>query len=181
MNAKLSSMFVVLVAVASGFSSEAFAQPGMPSGTPVYVVQTATVLQMEGTPSAARRTCASQRPDIASGSRVTLFANFLRQEAGVVILEIGGTSLQCELIEWQPDSVTVDLPRLGLAEPKNAEITIVLPDGRIAKTFKVRYVRQPDIVLHEDSIPQPMPPLPTVAGPANYVVAVQGGFTLYGN
>ena len=181
MNAKLSSMFVVVIAVAGGLSSEAFAQRAVSyASRATYVRQLTTTVQPEKMPAltAARD---SQRQDVASGARVTLFANFLRQEAGVVVLEIAGTSWQCELIEWQSDSVTVDLPRLGLAEPKHADVTIVLPDGRIAKTFKVRYVRQPDIVLHEESIPRAMPPLAAMAAPATYVVAVPGGFTLYGN
>ena len=181
MYAKLSSLIVVAVVMASGFSSEAFAQRGWCYRSRVTYVQqaTATVEKIEA--PAPRLACEPQREDIASGARVTLFANFLRREPGVVMLEIGGTSIPCRLIEWQPDSVTVDLPLLGLTEPKNADITIVLPDGRIAKTFRVRYVRQPDIVLHEDSIPQANPAVPAMAAPANYVVAVQGGFTLYGN
>jgi hypothetical protein len=171
-------MFVVVMAVAGGFSSEAFAQQNWFYAARVtYVRQDTTTLQ-EDKVRAPAPVLVAQRREVASGARVTLFANFLRQESGVVVLEIGGTSWECELIEWQPNSVTVDLPRLGLAEPKDAEITIVLPDGRIAKKFSVKYVRQPDIVLHDESIPRAAPPLAANAGPANYVVAVEGGFRL---
>ena len=48
---------------------------------------------------------------------------------------------------------TVDMPRLGLNAPMNAQIRIVLPDGRVAKAFKVLYVSQPDIVVHGESVP----------------------------
>ncbi|MCA9154345.1 MAG: hypothetical protein KDA62_04735 [Planctomycetales bacterium] len=118
-----------------------------------------------------------RRPEVVSGARVTLFANFLRQEPGVVLFNLNGTSTECTLVEWKPNSVTIELPRLGLVEPKNAEIQIVLPDGRIAKNFPVLYVSQPDIVVHEDTIPQPLPPAPATA-PAVYASPVQGGLIL---
>lgn len=117
------------------------------------------------------------RPQVVSGTRVTLFANFLRQDPGCVLFNLNGTSAECAVIEWKPNSVTVELPRLGLLEPKNAEIQIVLPDGRIAKTFPVVYIAQPDILVHEDTIPQPMPPAPK-AQAAVYAMPVQGGLVL---
>jgi hypothetical protein len=118
-----------------------------------------------------------RRPEVISGARVTLFANFLRDEPGIVMFNLHGTSTECTLVQWQPNSVTVELPRLGLLEPKNAEIQIILPDGRVAKTFPVLFISQPDIVIHEDSVPQPMPPAPT-ARSAVYAAAVGGGLML---
>lgn len=114
-----------------------------------------------------------RRPELVSGARVTLFANFLRQEPGIVIFNLNGTSTRCNLVEWKPESVTVDLPLLGLLEPKDAEIQIVLPDGRIAKTFRVVYVAQPDVVVHAESVPQPTPPAPA-AKAAVYAISVSG-------
>lgn len=96
---------------------------------------------------------------LVSGGRVTLFANFLRKEAGVVLFVHDGTSQECKLISWKPDSVTVDLPKLGLPGPQCVEIVIVLPDGRLAKTFRTTCEPQPDVLVHSDSIPQPMPPV----------------------
>lgn len=118
-----------------------------------------------------------RRPELISGARVTLFANFLRSEPGVVLFNLNGTSTRCNLVEWKPECVTIDLPLLGLLEPKDAEIQIVLPDGRIAKTFKVVYISQPDIVVHEESVPQPMPPAPA-GKPAVYAVST-GGSTIF--
>jgi len=117
------------------------------------------------------------RPEVVSGTRVTLFANFLGQEAGMVMFNLNGTSVVCDIVEWQGDSVTVNLPLLGLLGPKDAEIQIVLPEGRIAKTFRVRYIAQPDIVVHEDTIPQPSPPAP-VSQRATYATPVGGGLIL---
>jgi hypothetical protein len=118
-----------------------------------------------------------RRPEVISGARVTLFANFLRNEPGVVLFNLNGTSTECVLVEWRPNSVTIELPRLGLLEPKNAEIQIVLPDGRIAKTFPVLFIAQPDIVIHQDTVPQPMPPAPA-ARAAAYATPVRGGLML---
>ncbi|MEQ8667741.1 MAG: hypothetical protein RIC12_01130 [Pirellulales bacterium] len=78
---------------------------------------------------------------------------------------------------FTPNSVTVELPLLGLLGPKNVDLQIVLPNGRIAKTFAVRYVPQPDIVVHEDTIPQAMPPAPS-SKPGSYAMPVNGGLRL---
>ncbi|MCA9119990.1 MAG: hypothetical protein H6822_29540 [Planctomycetaceae bacterium] len=117
------------------------------------------------------------RPEVVSGARITLFANFLRQEQGYVMFNLNGTSSECKIVEWHPNSVTLELPRLGLLAPQDAEIQIVLPDGRIAKTFKVLFVSQPDIVVHSDTIPQPMPPAPASTSGV-YAMPVSGGLVL---
>ena len=118
-----------------------------------------------------------QRPEVISGARVTLFANFLQKDPGCVLFNLNGTSTECTLNEWKPNSVTVEIPRLGLAHPKNAEIQIVLPNGRVAKTFSVVLISQPDIMIHEDTVPQPTPPAPTTQA-AVYAMPVQGGLML---
>ena len=117
------------------------------------------------------------RPEVISGSRVTLFANFLRNEPGYVMFDLSGTATQCKIVEWKPNSVTLELPCLGLNSPKNAAIRIILPDGRIAKTFHVLFVSQPDIVVHSDTIPQPVPPAPGATS-AVYAIPVTGGLRL---
>ena len=118
------------------------------------------------------------RPEVPSGARLTLFANFLGQNRGQVLLCLAGMSAQCEVIEWKEESVTIELPRLGLSGPKNADIHIILRDGRVAKTFRVLFVAQPDILVHGESVPQPMPPAPETA-PPSYSVSVRGGLMLY--
>ncbi len=119
-----------------------------------------------------------RRPEVVSGARVTLFANFLGTHPGIVLFNLDGVSSECQVIDWREQSVTTQLPRLGLLEPKNAEIQIVLPDGRIAKTFRVLLVAPPDIVIHEESVPVPLPPAPA-SQPASYVTLVQGGLILH--
>jgi hypothetical protein len=101
-----------------------------------------------------------RRPEVPSGARITLFANFLGKEQGCVTLNIAGVSHDCEVVDWKARSVTIELPKLGLLEPKNASIVVMMPDGRIVKTFRVLFVSQPDVVVHQDTVPQPLPPAP---------------------
>jgi hypothetical protein len=118
------------------------------------------------------------RPEMPSGARVTLFANFLGNETGCVTFSVNGTSEECPVIEWKNNSVTTELPKLGLAGPKNAEIRLIRPDGRIMKTFRILYVPQPDILIHNDTVPQPLPPAPSAEN-ATYASPVSGGIALY--
>ncbi len=170
------SLLVLAVVVLSGTAT---AQAEWSSGGTCYVRQetpapsTGVIYKVvQHTPQYNFR-----RPEVVSGARVTLFANFLRQEPGCVLFNLNGTSTECTLVEWKPCSVTVELPRLGLLEPKNAEIQIVLPDGRVAKTFPVLYISQPDIVVHQETVPLPMPPAPATR-PAMYATPVHGGLVL---
>jgi len=118
------------------------------------------------------------RPEVPSGARITLFANFLGQTPGCVTFNLAGTSTECEIIEWKPNSVTITLPRLGLLAPKNAEIQVIMPDGRIAKSFRILFVSQPDVVVHQETVPLPTPPAPA-AEPAVYATPVNGGLVLH--
>lgn len=103
-----------------------------------------------------------QRPELPSGARATFFANFLQEQPGRVYLTFSNVRLECLIDQWRPESVTVDLPRAGLAQPADALIEIVLPDGRIAKTIPIRYVPQPDVLIHQETVGQPAPPPPSI-------------------
>jgi hypothetical protein len=121
-----------------------------------------------------------RRPEVPSGARLTLFANFLGDRQGMVLLQLNGTSLPCQIVQWKPESVTIELPCLGLTAPKNAEIAIILPDGRQLKLFRVLYVPQPDILVHGETVPLPTPPAP-VTSSATYSGNASVGLPLYGN
>jgi hypothetical protein len=119
-----------------------------------------------------------RRPEVPSGARVTLFANFLGKVQGCVLLNLAGTSTECQVVDWKPESVTIELPKLGLSEPKNASIVVIMPDGRIAKTFRVLFVAQPDVLVHQDTVPQPLPPAPASTS-ASYAAPGAGGLLMY--
>ena len=151
-------------AVSNGSAADAGAEPA--SSRVTYVA-------VQRTPQYDVR-----RPEIPSGARLTLFANFLGQTPGVVMLNVNGTSSRCQVVDWKPESVTAELPALGLAQPQNAEIVVIMPDGRIAKTFRIRLVAQPDIMIHKDTVPLPLPPAPQ-SQTVSYVVPVAGGLLAY--
>jgi hypothetical protein len=140
--------------------------------TPV-VASKATFVAVQQTPQYDLR-----RPEVPSGARLTLFANFLGDKPGCVTFNLNGTSIQCQVVEWRGESVTIELPRLGLTQPKNADLKVILPDGRIAKTFRVLLVAQPDVVVHKETVPLPLPPSPATQSPS-YSVSTPGGMILY--
>jgi hypothetical protein len=121
--------------------------------------------------------CLAPRARVTSGSRVTLFGNFLGTATGCVLFNHSGTAMECNVVQWTNQSVTVDLPILGLSTSKDAEIELIVPDGRVAKTFAVNYIPQPDIVIHTDNMPVPNPPTSQVRLPS-FITPVQGGVML---
>ena len=114
------------------------------------------------------------RPNLPSGTTVTFFAPFLGTERGCVFFLYEGVSCKCEIVDWQCESVTAVMPKLGLDGPKNVTIRIVQPDGVIKKEIPVLYVPQPTIIVHSNTIPQPLPPAGTSA-PTTYAAPVQHG------
>jgi hypothetical protein len=118
------------------------------------------------------------RPEVPSAARITLFAHFLGKVQGCVMFNLAGTSHECHVVDWKPESVTIELPKLGLVEPKNASIVVIMPDGRVAKTFRVLFVAQPDVVVHQDTVPQPLPPAPASTS-ASYATPGAGGLLMY--
>ena len=120
-----------------------------------------------------------RRPQITTGARISVFANFLEHDPGVVLLDVAGTTSQCEVLQWNPNSVTLQLPRFGINSPTDARLRIVKPNGRVAKTMSIQLIAQPEIVIHEESIPQPMPAT-GIAESAVYAETTSGGITFYG-
>lgn len=165
---------VTVLATAMAFSAAANAQtPNVRFSfgqTTTTTSQRVVHKQVQRTPEYSMR-----RAEVASGARVTLFANFLEQRAGKVVIQVATGSLECKLLDWRNNSVTAELPPMGLRGPQPAWIHIIKPNGQIAKSYPVLYVPQPDIVVHGESIPQPMPATGH-ASPASF--ALPGGGAL---
>ncbi len=159
MNRRLASSAVLLVLFGSSLAA-AQQSPTRAQTVMDWTSHRVTYRVVQQTPQYELR-----QPEVISGARVTLFANFLGNRPGIVMFNLDGTSMQCQVIEWKGQSVTAKLPHLGLLEPKHAEIQIVLPDGRIAKTFRVLLVMPADIVIHAESVPVPVPPAPANQSP----------------
>jgi hypothetical protein len=169
MSRTLSTSILVLT-ICSGL---AFGQKSY-AGSPYSSGSRVTYNTVQATPQYDLR-----RAEVPSGSRITLFANFLGKEAGCVMLQLAGTSTPCNVVQWKSESVTVELPKVSLAEPKNVEVVVILPTGRIAKTFHLLLVNQPDVMVHQDTVPQPQPPAPG-AQACSFATSTTGGAEIYG-
>ncbi len=99
-------------------------------------------------------------PVLPSGARVSLLESFLGDQPGHVLVDCVGATTECEIVEWCESSVTLQMPRWGLREPKMATLWIVMPDGRITSEIPFLLVPAPDIVIHSESVPVPLPPAP---------------------
>ncbi|WP_147869965.1 hypothetical protein [Stieleria maiorica] len=88
------------------------------------------------------------RPDVVSGARMTVLANYLQHVPGTVHLIVAGTTSSCRIAAWSDTSVTVDLPNLGLRGTMDAVIRVVRPDGRVAKTVPVNLIPAPTVIMH---------------------------------
>ncbi len=99
-------------------------------------------------------------PAIPSGVRVSLLVSFLGDQTGYVLLDCVGVTIQCEIIDWRESSVTLQIPRWGVQQPKIAKLRIVRADGRIADQVPFLLVPAPDVVIHSESVPAPLPARP---------------------
>ena len=161
MNRRLTANAVALALLGSSLYAQA--EAAQATSVVVSANHRVTYKKVQQTPQYDLR-----RAEVVSGARVTLFANFLRDQPGIVLFNLDGVSTQCKVIEWKDNSVTTQLPRLGLLEPKDAVIQIVLPDGRIAKTFPILLIAHSGVVVHEETVPVVTPPAPA-AGAAVFV------------
>ncbi|HAY83186.1 MAG TPA: hypothetical protein DCY79_25550 [Planctomycetaceae bacterium] len=112
-------------------------------------------------------------PQVPTGSRLTLPANFLGPHAGHVFLSVQGTKLPANILAWSNTSVTIQLPPMAVAAPLPASLDILLPHGQLAKRTRILLVAPPQLLIHESG---PQAPLPTLSNPMpNAPVAPQGG------
>ncbi len=117
------------------------------------------------------------RVELPTGARITLFSSFLGDRPGLVVMDMAATSMECSLVEWSDNAVTIELPGLGLSRPVPAEIRIFRSAGRVAKTVSILLVPQPDIIVHEETIAAPLPP-PPPRQTASFIWAARGGLML---
>lgn len=94
------------------------------------------------------------RPALVAGSRVSAFVNFLQHSEGAVWLQIAGATWRCHIARWCDDSVTFDLPNLGLSTPIDATVQVIRPDGRVAKSVGVTLVPPPLLVSQGPASPR---------------------------
>jgi hypothetical protein len=86
-------------------------------------------------------------PEIEVGSEVKASANFLGAEEGFVLIQLGGATLQADIVEWTASSVTFKAPSLGLKSGASARLELVRPDGQIVRSFDVRLTPPPALLV----------------------------------
>jgi hypothetical protein len=95
---------------------------------------------------------AVHRYEISAGATISVLANFLGQEPGYVTLHVGGTVLQADVLKWESNRVLIRLPAMGVEEPRDARLSILLPSGETAKSLNILLINPDEIVVHEEGV-----------------------------
>ncbi len=82
----------------------------------------------------------SSLPEIPSNATFRMQVSGLGQMQGLAAVEINGVGMQAELLEWNPDSVVVRLPAVGLTDAKISDLYILQADGSMAKNLKFKMI-----------------------------------------
>ena len=80
---------------------------------------------------------AVNRPLVVPGSQVVLTAANLGDTPGAVTLQMNNLALPVEILNWSTEAATVRIPAMTLTSTTPALLTIVRPDGSIARTIDV--------------------------------------------
>lgn len=83
-------------------------------------------------PTQPTTTVSEPLPAIAAGSLVTLDGQTFGNDKGTVRLNVGGTTLPVEIVEWTLNSTKVRLPLANVAAATKAELEVVRADGTLA-------------------------------------------------
>ena len=146
MTRTLTLLAVAASLVASSFSSVASACPRggrqvtySSKPTVTHVVKK-TVVTEQAAAIVEAVVVAPALPELTVGKAVTASAKFLGKEPGHVFIQLGSATLECEVLAWGGDSVTFQMPGLGLAKATPAEVELVRPNGDLVRSFRVALV-----------------------------------------
>lgn len=89
-------------------------------------------------PQTSRDTSDSNLPSVNSGSTLALDGESFGGEQGAVRLRINGMALPVDVLEWQGNSVKIELPTLELAGAMKAELEVMRADGGLASKTTIR-------------------------------------------
>lgn len=79
-----------------------------------------------------------QLPEVTVGATITLPAQGLGNDAGIVMLRIGDMTFATIVNQWTDQGVEVTLPMIGLENPKRAEIVVLFANGQVALSTPVK-------------------------------------------
>jgi hypothetical protein len=74
---------------------------------------------------------------LTAGSEMILAGEGLGPQPGQVLVSVGGKELQAEVLGWYDLGVRINVPRLELSEPTQAEVVVVRGDGAATNPVKV--------------------------------------------
>lgn len=102
------------------------------------------------------RVAPSATVKIASGSVVRVKGKFLGSEAGGVFLIIGSVSMECQVQEWNPEYVQVQLPKMGVTANSSAQILVADKEGTLKRRAHFVLVPTPatEVVPQEELVPR---------------------------
>ncbi|MFN6127532.1 MAG: hypothetical protein ACK6DC_03935 [Planctomycetota bacterium] len=139
------SATVVQPVVQSIVRSEAIVVQPAPSAvviTPSVPAATAII-----TPKAIR---------VPQGAVLRLKANFLGQVPGRVFLFVNSLTLECEVVEWDPNYVIIHLPNAGVIKDTAGKLLISTQEGVLKRKVDVIVAPTPDVevVPNDEFIPK---------------------------
>ncbi len=74
-------------------------------------------------------------PEVETGRTLRLKGQLFGQTAGSATLEVGGVPVPAKVVGWQAKEILVTLPKLTLDRPTTATLTVLKPDGSLAKSL----------------------------------------------
>jgi hypothetical protein len=93
---------------------------------------------------------------VPQGAKLRLKANFLGKEPGQVFLATGSVTLACEVLEWNPNFVNIQLPNMAVVKETAGKIVIVTNEGALKRKVEVIVMPTPDVevIASDDFIPK---------------------------
>ncbi|MDG2380462.1 MAG: hypothetical protein P8N76_02205 [Pirellulaceae bacterium] len=115
-----------------------------------------------------------QFPVVPSGSTITIPANFLGNQPGSVLMVFNNIKLPVRINNWTMTGVTVTLPPMAIKEAVLIRLDVLLPQGQLGRTQKIRVTAPAPVVLHPTAPISPLPTNPALQA-QNQAAAILGG------
>jgi hypothetical protein len=76
-------------------------------------------------------------PNVTAGSTLMVSGQELGTEQGTARLRVNGLSLPIEVLEWTPSLAKIQLPKVGITSPLQAEVEVMRADGSPASKIGI--------------------------------------------
>ena len=110
------------------------------SPQPVVVEPAVLVATRPSSPAAtaAVPTAATTAIRLRPGATYRVAARFLGKDEGEVVVKLGSIMLDCEIIEWSPNQVTIAVPHVAISGGAAGNLTVYRADGQLIKQVNVQ-------------------------------------------